>query len=201
MNAWAAASLTVLSTFLGGAIAAITAVYLEQRKETKRLSQLRNIIKDGILDDLSHSLTLYDRIQDEWEKSKVVWFSTITEFQESRQTYTQHRDYVLLLNNQELRKKLFRYYLKTNEQLNLAQYQQQRIYDIGRKYKELLRDIGLRSPELPPEESQSLAMHIMKDENAELIRLQSDMPQTVNRIFTFKAEAQEIINELVDLKC
>ena len=38
MNAWAATSLTVLFTFLGEAIATITAVYLKQRKETKRLS-------------------------------------------------------------------------------------------------------------------------------------------------------------------
>jgi hypothetical protein len=99
----------------------------------------------GITDDLKSSIDLYDRVIDEWEKSQIVWFTTLNEHRESRQTYIKNRDWMALLNDEGLRQRLFRYYHRSADHINLLENQQRRKYDIQTKLNDVIRDVQMRN--------------------------------------------------------
>jgi uncharacterized protein YdhG (YjbR/CyaY superfamily) len=186
----------ILASVVGGLLAAGTGWLLDWQRQRAALRRHKVLFVTGILDDLQHSLTLYDKIEDEWEKTKVVWFSTLNELRESRQTYLSHKDTVVLIENADTRKRLFRYYLKTNELVNQLEYQQQRIYEIQRRFRELHNNVSLGQPELDQNQVGSLVLQIMKDENAEFLNTQAAIPATVEKLKSFKSDCLELINEL-----
>ena len=94
---------------VGGFLAASTGWFLDRRREKAKVKQLRKLLTTGIGDDLQHSIDLYDKIADEWEKTKTVWFATLNELRESRQTYLNNKDWVTIFEDAELRTKIFRY--------------------------------------------------------------------------------------------
>lgn len=190
----------ILASVIGGLLAAGTGWLLDWQRQRAFLRRTKQLFLTGILDDLHHSLTLYDTIQDEWEKSKTVWFSSLNELRESRQTYVTHKDSVVLIDSPDARKRLFRYYLKTNELVNQLEYQQQRIYEIQRRFRELHNNVSLNQRELTQEQVGALVFRIMSDENTEFTNTQAALPSTIEKLRSFKSDCLELINELKSQK-
>ncbi len=150
----------------------------------------------GVTDDLKSSAEIYDRIQDEWDKTRIVWFTTINELRESRQTYLKNRDWMVLLENDGLRLRLYRYYHRSTEHLNLLENQQRRKYEIEGKANELIRDLQLRDSTLTRDKAIPLAAALMEPEGNELTGIDSMLPQNLQRLRDFKAEAKELLTAL-----
>lgn len=186
----------IIAAAIGGILAAGTGWFLDWRRQQDHLQRQKNLFLIGIIDDLQHSLTLFDKIDEEWDKTKTVWFSTLNELRESRQTSLAHKDSVVVLKNQDTRKRLFRYYLKTNELVGQMEYQQQRIYEIQRRFRELHNNISIRQPEMPQTDVSNLVLTIMKDENAEFTQLAAGLPATVEKLKGYKTDCMELLNEL-----
>ena len=186
----------ILASVIGGLLAAGTGWLLDWQRQRAAMKRAKQLFLVGIVDDLQHSLTLYDKIDDEWDKTKTVWFSTLNELRESRQTYLAHKDSVLLIDNADIRKRLFRYYLKTNELINQLEYQQQRIYEIQKRFRELHNNISLNQPDLNQDDVAALVLQIMRDENQEYTNAQAALPATVEKLKSFKSDALELLNEL-----
>lgn len=186
----------IVASVIGGLLAAGTGWLLDWQRQRAILQRHTVLFLTGIIDDLQHSLTLYDKIEEEWEKTKTVWFSTLNELRESRQTYFAHKDLIVLINNADTRKRLFRYYLKTNELVNSLEYQQQRLYEIQRRFRELHNNISLNQPGLNQDQVADLVLNIMKDENSEYTHTQATLPATVEKLKSFKPYCLELINEL-----
>lgn len=190
----------ILASVIGGLLAAGTGWLLDWQRQLAIMRRARQLFVTGILDDLQHSLTLYDKIEDEWEKTKTVWFSTLNELRESRQTYITHKDSVLLLDSPDIRKRLFRYYLKTNELVSQLEYQQQRIYEIQRRFRELHNNVSINQPDLNQDQVGTLVFQIMKDEHGEFTNTQASLPATVEKLKSYKTDASELANELKNQK-
>jgi len=135
---------TLAAALIGGAITAGTAWFLERQRLTVQEGRQRELFVTAILDDLQHSLSLYDRLIEDYEKSHVIWFSTLGELEQSRAFYAQFASHLLLLNDVDLRKRIFRYYLKRNELFGLLRLHQQPIHHYQLKHSELVADIGVR---------------------------------------------------------
>jgi len=82
----------IIAALAGGFLAAGTGWFLQNRLEASRLKRLKQLLIIGISDDLKSSVELYSRVIDEWDKSQIVWFTTLNELRESRQTYLKNRD-------------------------------------------------------------------------------------------------------------
>ncbi len=190
----------ILSSVVGGILAAGTGWLLDWQRQRAGLRRTKQLFITGILDDLHHSLTLYDTIQDEWEKSRTVWFSSRNELRESRQTYVTHNDSVVLIESADARKRIFRYYLKTNELVNQLEYQQQRLYEIQRRFRELHNNVSLKQSELTQEQVGALVLQIMSDENTEYTSIQEALPSTIEKLRSFKSDCLELTNELKSQK-
>jgi hypothetical protein len=79
----------ILAAILGGFLAAGTGWFLQTRLENTRLKRLRTLLLVGLRDDLNNAIELFNRLSDDWDKSKIVWFTSINEFAESREVYIQ----------------------------------------------------------------------------------------------------------------
>lgn len=97
---------------------------LDRKREKEKANLVKRLLIAGVTDDLQHSITLYEKIAEEWGKSRTIWFSTLNELKESRRTYQNNKDWVTLLENQELRSTIFRYYLRSADAINSLEYQQ-----------------------------------------------------------------------------
>ncbi|MEO6696385.1 MAG: hypothetical protein ABIN45_00070 [Gammaproteobacteria bacterium] len=186
----------IIAAVIGGFLAAGTGWFLQNRAEKDRTNKTRHLLTTAICDDLQHAITLYDKVDDEWEKTKTVWFATLNELRESRQTYQNSRDWIVLFKNADLRKKIFRYYLRSSDLINNLEYQQRRKYELETKFNDLVRDIKYKSPQLTQEDAMKVATSYMTQEDAEYHRLKESVPENVKKLDKFKSEAKELVSEL-----
>lgn len=182
----------IIAAIIGGFLAAGTGWFLQNRAEKDRTDKSRHLLTTAICDDLQHAITLYEKIDDEWGKTKTIWFATLNELRESRQTYQNSKDWIVLFENADLRKKIFRYYLRSSDLLNNLEYQQRRKYELETKYNDLIRDIKYKTPQLSDAEASRAATSYMAQEDAEYLRLKESIPDNVKKLDKFKAEAKEL---------
>ena len=186
----------ILAAVVGGFLAAGTGWFLQNRQEAARVARMKRLMLVGVIDDLKSAADLYDRVQDEWEKTRIVWFTTLNELRDSRQTYLKNREWLVLINEEALRIKLYRYYHRSSEHLNLLENQQRRKYDIEAKVNDLVRDLQLRDGSLTRESALPMAAALMEAEGHELTGIDSMLPQSLQRLRDFKAEAKELLSSL-----
>jgi hypothetical protein len=186
----------LMAAVVGGFLAAATGWFLQNRLEASRQRRLAQLFIIGVRDDLKSSVDLYDRVIDDWEKSQTVWFTTINELRDSRQTYQKNRDWLVLLKDEGVRQKLFRYYHRSADHLTLVENQQRRKYQIQDKLNELTRDIQLRDSALTRETAIAQAISVMHAEDQELVGINNSMPNNVQRLRDFKTEAKELLGAL-----
>lgn len=186
----------IIAAVVGGFLAAGTGWFLQSRLEASRQKRLAQLFVIGVRDDLKASVDLYDRLVDEWEKSQTVWFTTVNELRESRQTYQKNRDWLVLLKNESIRQRLFRYYHRSADHLAILENQQRRKYEIQAKLNELVRDIQLKDGSLSREAALKQAISVMHAEDQELVGLNSLLPQNIQKLRDFKGEARELLGAL-----
>ena len=186
----------IIAAIIGGFLAAGTGWFLQTRLEISRTDKALNLLTTGICDDLNHSLSLYEKIDEEWTKTKIIWFSTLNELKESRQTYKENKNWIILFEDSGIRNKIFKYYLKSAELIDTLEYQQRRKYELENKYNDLVSDIKLKNPEIEHKEASDLAISYMSSENNEYQRLVDSIPETVAKLTKFNIEAKELLNKL-----
>lgn len=120
----------------------------------------------------------------------------MNELRESRHAYDKSKEAVIIFDDDNLRRKIFRYYLKTTERINLLEYQQRRKQEIEKKFNELRRDIQIREPKLSPQEVEKVAITLMANENAEYESLRASIQSIVDKLGQFKSEAEALLAEL-----
>ena len=158
----------LVAAIAGGFLAAGTGWFLQYRLEAARMDRLKRMLVIGITDDLKSAAELYDRTIDEWEKSQTVWFTTLNELRESRQIYLKNRDWLVLINDEPLRHRIFRYYHRSADHINLLENQQSRKYAIQSKLNDTVKDLRLRDSQLNREQATHQAVALMHAEDQEL---------------------------------
>ena len=186
----------LIAAVVGGFLAAGTGWFLQYRLEASRQKRLAQLFVLGVRDDLKSSVDLYDRLMDEWDKSQTIWFTTVNELRESRQTFQKNRDWLVLLKNESLRQKLFRYYHRSADHLTLVENQQRRKYEIQSKLTELVRDLQLRDSTLARESAVTQGVALMHAEDQELVGINNSLPQNVQKLRDFKSDAKELLSSL-----
>jgi hypothetical protein len=144
----------ILSAIVGGFLAAGTGWFLQTRLEASRQKKIKELLLIGMSDDLRNSLELYVRLEEDWEKSRVIWFTTINELTESRHIYTNNKDWITLIKNEELRKNILKYYRKSANHLIQLQNTQQRKYDIQNRFNAQVQELRIKNPTLELKEAQ-----------------------------------------------
>lgn len=183
----------IIATIIGGFLAAGTGWFLQNRAENERTDKARRLLTTAICDDLQHATTLYEKIDGEWEKTKTVWFSTLNELRESRQTYQNSKDWIVLFEKSDLRKRIFHYYLRSADLINNIEYQQRRKYELETKFNDLLRDIMFKTPGTSHDEAKGFAISYMAQEDAEYRNLEVSLPENIRKLDRFKIEAKDLL--------
>lgn len=186
----------LIAAVVGGFLAAGTGWLLQNRLEASRVKRTTRLMLVAICDDLKSSVDLYDRVLDQWEKTQIVWFTTINEIRESRMSYLKNREMLVLLENETLRQRLFRYYHRSGDHLSLLENQQRRRYDIEGKLNDIIRDLQIRDLSQPRELARKQAITLMHSEDQELVGINTLLPQNIQRLRDFKIEAKELLAEL-----
>lgn len=78
----------------------------------------------------------------------------------------------------------------------MVENQQRRKYQIQDKLNELTRDIQLRDSALTRDAAIAQAISVMHAEDQELGGINASLPQNVQRLRDFKAEARELLGTL-----
>lgn len=182
----------IVSTFIGAFLASGTGYLFERRRETARMAQAQKLLKTAISDDLKYAISLYDKVAEEWDKTKTVWFATLNEIRESRFTYQNNKDWIHVFDDPELRRRIFRYYLQSAERVNNLEYQQRRKYEVEARFNDTIRDIRQKDPRLVHDEAVKVAISYMENESREYENLQKSIPESIGKLSEFKREAQEL---------
>ena len=190
----------IIAAVIGGFLAAGTGWFLQVRLEASRMEKLKRLLIVGISDDLKSADELYSRVIDEWDKTQIVWFTTLNELRESRQTYIKNRDWIVLVKDESLRQKLLKYYHRSADHISLLEQQQRRKYDISAKLNEVVRDVQLRNPALTREQATPQVIVLMHAEDQELVGLNAMLPQGVQKVRDFRDEARELQKALANLE-
>lgn len=186
----------LLATVVGGFLAAGTGWFLQWRLEASRLKRTKSLLIIGIVDDLKWSVSLYDRLIDEWEKSNTIWFTTLNELRESRQVYLKNRDWLVLVKDETLRQRVFKYYHRSADHINLLENQQSRKYAIQEKLNEVVRDIRLRQEGVTHDQAVEQAINAMQADDHELRGINGLIPQNIQKVRDFRNEAKELLAAL-----
>ena len=128
----------IITALIGGFLAAGTGWFIQIQLEKSRVNRTQELLTTGICDDLDHSLGLYEKIEEEWEKTRIVWFSTLNELKESRQTYKENNQWVVLFESSGIRKRIFQYYLRSAELIDALEYRQKRKHELENKFNRLV---------------------------------------------------------------
>ncbi|MFQ5661431.1 MAG: hypothetical protein ACE5GZ_13500 [Gammaproteobacteria bacterium] len=190
----------IIAAVVGGFLAAGTGWFLDWRREKAKLKQLRKLLTTGICDDLQHSISLYEKVAEEWDKMKTVYFATLNELRESRQTYQNNKDWVTIFDKPELRKKIFRYYLQSADRFNVLEYQQRRKYEIENKLNDLVRNIKFQDPAISHDDALKTALGYMEAESQEYNNLTQSIPDSIAKLNQFKSTAEDLLDKLQRLK-
>jgi hypothetical protein len=191
---------TIVSTFIGAFLAAGTGYLFERRRENARMVQARKLLKTAIADDLKYAVSLYDKVVEEWDKTKMVWFATLNEIRESRFTYQNNKDWIHVFDDSELRRRIFRYYLQSAERVNNLEYQQRRKYEIEARFNDTIRDIKQKEPSLSHDDAGKAAISYIENESREYGNLQKSIPDSIGKLSEYKHEAQELTKYLEAVK-
>jgi hypothetical protein len=181
---------------LGGFLAAGTGWILDRQRETAKLANTRRLLSRAIRDDLIYSLRLYDKISEEWEKTKIVWFATLNELRESRQSYTNSKEAINLFDSEDLRRAIFRYYLQSSDRISQLEFAQRRKYELERIYNDLIRQIQMKDETATPEAAQAYAIKVMANEDKEYRDLMADLPNKVAQLVSLKSTAEQLTTRL-----
>ena len=119
---------------------------------------------------------MLERVQNERDKTKIVWLATLTELRESRQTYEKNKDWIVIFEDADIRKRVFRYYLRSSDLINSLEYQQRRKYELEGKFNDLVRDIKVKTPELSLDQARETAISFMQQESDEYRGLEASLP-------------------------
>lgn len=186
----------IVSAIIGGFLAAGTGWLLQHRLESGRLKRTKQLLLLGITDDLANSIELYDRITEDWEKSKIVWFNLLNELSESRHVYTNNKDWITLIEDEQLRKDILQYYRKSANHLLLLQNSQQRKYDIQGRYNSLVQEFRLQHPQVELDAAQKQVATNMSIESEELASLDKQLPELVSGLSRFRSNAKSMLESL-----
>ncbi len=186
----------IIGALIGGLLAAGTGWFLDRSRETARLSRARELLTMAICDDLEHAINLYEKIREDWERTKIVWFSTLNELRGSRHTYENNKDWIHIFNDAMLRRKIFKYYLQSADCINNLEYQQKRTDELRNKIFDTVRQIKLNDNKMTDSDALALAVKYMDKEHQEFNGLEKSIPSLVAKLHQFKATAEGLLRDL-----
>ena len=186
----------ILSAIIGGFLAAGTGWFLQTRLEAARLARTKQLFLLAITDDLTNSIELYDRIAEDWEKSRIIWFNLISEVSDSRHIFQNNKDWITLVTKEQLRKDILQYYRRSANHLLRLQNAQQRKYDIENRFDALVQDLRLQGPSLAPDAAEKTVAATMAKEFSELAGWETQISNLVNGITRYKSTAESILERL-----
>lgn len=186
----------IVSTLVGGFLAAGTGWFLQSRAEASRVKRGKRVFTTGVLDDLRAAVELFDRLKEDWDRDKTVWFTTINELLESRHAYIQHRDWLLTFEDDVLRKAIVTYYTKSANHLIDMRNAQQRLYDLHSQIAQAAVEVRAAMPDATNEQHIEAITQRLPTAEAETQFLGSRLPELVIGLERFKGEARELIRKL-----
>jgi hypothetical protein len=190
----------IVAAIFGGTIAAGTGWFIDWRRESRKFDNTRALLITGICDDLQHSLVLFDKVSEEYEKMGTIYFATLKELKESRHVYENNKDWITLFDDGSLRKQIFRYYLQSNDAISMLEYQQHRKYELENKLNELVTKIKSENQTISDDDAGKQALSYMVKENNEYIDLQTvRIPKYVTKLKEFRSTAENLIQKLSNL--
>lgn len=186
----------IIATIIGGFIAAGAGLLVEFYKDKRKEVKFRKRFATAIKDDLKNSISQYEKIQDDWEKSSLIWFVTINEVRKSRKIYEKYNENILLFESAELRNRISKYYLKSDNLISQLECMQNKKYLIDSKFKNICMDFKLKDNSLTDEIVKNRASEIMTDELKELAWVNETIPKSVSSITGLISEAHALIGEI-----
>ena len=186
----------LLSAMLGGFLAAGTGWLLQIQIERQKVARIRKFLSIAIADDLEHSLNIYDRIEDEWSMTSTIWFSSLNELRESRAVFNNNKDSIISFNDQKIRRRIFKYYLKSSELIGLLDFYQRRRYELQGKFNDMVTNIKINENGISEEKAKEIALSIMHQEDEEFKKIENAIPETIKKLLGQKLEATELMTSL-----
>lgn len=110
------------------------------------------------------------------------------------------RDWIVFIEDESLRREIFRYYLQSADKISVLESAQTRKYALERTYNDLTRQIQASDLNMTLDVASERATRTMATENQEYKGIIAEMPNHVQRLVALKATAQLLINRLPTMR-
>jgi hypothetical protein len=188
INAAAALSGAVI----GGGAVWFAAIHAENNRRKEKSGFCIKAIKE----DLKNSIPIYEKIQDHWDNNRLIWFLSINDLRKSRKTYDKYDEHLLLIEDDSLRVRISKYYLKSETLISSLEYRQNRKDLIYKKRNDLIMDFKSKEPLLDENEIIKRTDDQMKNEIMEFNFIDQPLPRLVSQLDWIINEAQNIIDKI-----
>lgn len=186
----------IIAAIVGGFLAAGTGWLLQNRQEASRICKLKKLWITAITEDLESSVDLYEQISNGWLQSKIIWFNLLNELDDSRSAFYRNRDYVVLLDDIDLRGKILKYYRKSSTLINQLRNTQQREYDLHNKLKVSEQELLFKNPGMSLDQAIGIVITANLHDDEELGHIKKTLPELVNSLEGLRADARDILEKL-----
>lgn len=186
----------ILGAIIGGFLAAASGVALYIYQQSRNKKSLRMLFITAIRDDLSNSISLYEKIKSIGKSQKFIPFEATNGLRKSRQIYEKYTEHLLLIESFEFRKRIFDYYLQSSALIDKLESYQNRVYAIQSGYSETLRRVKEENPYYSDHEIRQRTLKLNESEANEFIWLKNETLEQLNNLDTLKIEAQLILDKL-----
>lgn len=193
------ATATLIGAIIGGILSAGAGAVIEAFREKRKEDRARRLLTTAICDDLNHSVGLYDKLAEDWQKEKIIFFTTINELRDSRQTYINNKDWINIFDDGDLRRSIFTYYLQSADCMTQLENLQRQKYDLENRYNQSLSQIKLSNPDLSEEDAKARVTNSMKGESLEYSKIDGLISDLMIKLLKFKDVARDISGSLKKL--
>ncbi len=184
------------AAIVGGFLSALSGWFVNWRRDVAQLKKYKDILKTAICDDLENSVGLYEKIEEDWEKTKIFWLSTAIELRESRAVFEKYKDQIILFDDEKLRKNIFSYYLKSSQIILALDSGQNRIMEINKDRERAYiyskqYSLDLSDQDIIKKVDQEMALEIR-----DFQYWQDQMPKEIQKLSGIKSNAKSLLISL-----
>lgn len=186
----------VAGPIIGGVISGVVGFSTQWLTDARRRRFTIKLFLQGLKEDLRHFTMLSKRIEEDYTKSKTIYYNLINRIYESRGHYFRNRDLVMGIDDDILRAEVQEFYRHSNDVLTALQTGQQRLDEIRRLLSDRAQGIWHQDNSLTFEQIFEQAELLLQVEVGERDGLNLHIPQQLNELRENRSAAQRLIDKL-----
>jgi len=145
----------IVAALAGAVVGAFISAHVgwryQQRQIEAQEQSKKSLLVSGLIHDLEASIGLYQKLQQEYGSQQVIPLWTIRELIDARQFYNRNRDWLILVEDKELRHRIAGYFRTSANDIDVLNNNEELSMNLSKEFSTIVSNIMLANPGLTKE--------------------------------------------------